>query len=45
MVGEGEILIKGAKVNNLKNITIAIPRNRFVVVTGISGSGDRKSVV
>ena len=39
MVGEGEILIKGAKVNNLKNITIAIPRNRFVVVTGISGSG------
>ena len=39
MVGEGEILIKGAKVNNLKNITIARPRNRFVVVTGISGSG------
>ncbi|MGN0202431.1 MAG: excinuclease ABC subunit UvrA [Candidatus Cryptobacteroides sp.] len=39
MIGEGEILIKGAKVNNLKDITIEIPRNKFVVVTGISGSG------
>ena len=39
MPQEGNILIKGAKVNNLKNITVEIPRNRFVVVTGISGSG------
>ncbi|TAE70066.1 MAG: excinuclease ABC subunit A [Bacteroidetes bacterium] len=33
------IIIKGAKVNNLKNISIAIPRNQFVVITGLSGSG------
>ncbi|MCR5243893.1 MAG: excinuclease ABC subunit UvrA [Bacteroidales bacterium] len=39
MPQEGNIVIKGAKVNNLKDITVAIPRNRFVVITGISGSG------
>jgi excinuclease ABC subunit A len=33
------ILIKGAKEHNLKNISLKIPRNRFVVVTGLSGSG------
>ena len=33
------IIIKGARVNNLKNLSVAIPRNRFVVVTGLSGSG------
>ncbi len=33
------ILIKGARVNNLKNINVAIPRNKLVVVTGLSGSG------
>jgi len=33
------IKIKGARVNNLKNIDLDIPRDRFVVVTGISGSG------
>jgi excinuclease ABC subunit A len=33
------ILIKGARVHNLKNITVEIPRNKFVVVTGVSGSG------
>lgn len=33
------MLIKGARVNNLKNITIEIPRGKLVVVTGISGSG------
>ncbi|MFT4032036.1 MAG: excinuclease ABC subunit UvrA [Siphonobacter sp.] len=33
------ILIKGARVNNLKNISVAIPRNKLVVVTGLSGSG------
>lgn len=33
------ILIKGAKEHNLKNIDVAIPRNKFVVVTGLSGSG------
>ena len=39
MADEGNILIKKAKVNNLKDITIEIPRGKFVVVTGISGSG------
>ncbi|SFV30684.1 excinuclease ABC subunit UvrA [Thermoflavifilum thermophilum] len=33
------ILVKGARVHNLKNITVAFPRNRFIVVTGVSGSG------
>ncbi len=33
------IIIKGARVNNLKNINVAIPRNKFVVITGLSGSG------
>ena len=34
-----DILIKGARVHNLKNITVSIPRNKLVVVTGVSGSG------
>lgn len=33
------IEIKGARVNNLKNISISIPRNKFIVITGVSGSG------
>ena len=41
--GTGEvkdsILIKGARVHNLKNVTAVIPRNKLVVVTGVSGSG------
>ncbi len=39
MADEGSIIIRGAKVNNLKNISVEIPRGKFVVVTGISGSG------
>ncbi len=33
------IEIKGAKVNNLKNIDVLIPQNKFIVITGLSGSG------
>ena len=33
------IVIKGARVNNLKNIDVVIPRGKFVVITGLSGSG------
>ena len=33
------IEIKGARVNNLKNIDVRIPRNKFVVISGVSGSG------
>ena len=39
MAEQGNIVIKGARVNNLKDITVEIPRGKFVVVTGISGSG------
>lgn len=35
----GNIVIKGARVHNLKNIDLAIPRDSFVVITGVSGSG------
>jgi excinuclease ABC subunit A len=34
-----DILIQGARVHNLKNVTVKIPRNKLVVVTGVSGSG------
>ena len=34
-----DIFIKGAKENNLKNIDVRIPRDKFVVLTGLSGSG------
>jgi len=33
------ILIKGARLHNLKNVNVAIPRNKLVVITGLSGSG------
>ena len=39
MPAEGNIVIRKARVNNLKDITVEIPRNRLVVITGISGSG------
>ena len=34
-----KIIIKGAKEHNLKNISLEIPRDRLVVITGLSGSG------
>lgn len=37
--GEGYIKVKGAREHNLKNINLEIPRNKFVVITGLSGSG------
>ena len=39
MAEEGNIVVRRAKVNNLKDITVEIPRGKFVVITGISGSG------
>ncbi|HRG02796.1 MAG: excinuclease ABC subunit UvrA [Paludibacteraceae bacterium] len=39
MPKQGNIIIKGARVHNLKNIDLEIPRNKLVVITGLSGSG------
>ena len=39
VISAENILIKGARVHNLKNVTVEIPRNKLVVVTGVSGSG------
>ena len=39
IVEEGKIEVIGARAHNLKNISISIPRNRLVVITGVSGSG------
>jgi len=36
---EKAIIVKGARVHNLKNIDVSIPRNQFIVITGVSGSG------
>lgn len=33
------IIVQGARVNNLKNLSVAIPRNQLIVITGLSGSG------
>lgn len=38
-MSQDKIIIKGARVNNLKNVDIEIPRDKFVVITGLSGSG------
>lgn len=39
MINNDKIVIKGARENNLKNIDIEIPKNKLVVMTGVSGSG------
>jgi len=36
---ESQIVIRGARENNLQNIGLTLPRNRFIVITGLSGSG------
>jgi len=36
---DGKIIVKGAREHNLKNVDLEIPRNRLVVITGLSGSG------
>ena len=38
-MGQDKIVVAGARENNLKNITVEIPRDKLVVITGLSGSG------
>ena len=38
-MGQDSIVIKGAREHNLKNVDITIPRDKLVVITGLSGSG------
>ena len=38
-MGQDELVIIGAREHNLKNVSLTIPRNKLVVVTGLSGSG------
>ena len=39
MKSKNKIIVKGARQHNLKNINISIPRDKLVVITGLSGSG------
>lgn len=39
LMSHDKIVVKGAKIHNLKNIDVEIPRNKFTVITGLSGSG------
>ncbi len=39
VTSKGNIIIKGARVHNLKDVSVEIPRNKLIVVTGVSGSG------
>jgi excinuclease ABC subunit A len=38
-MGQNKIIIKGAREHNLKNISLSLPRNKLIVITGLSGSG------
>ena len=38
-MGQDKIVVVGARENNLKNLTVEIPRDKLVVITGVSGSG------
>ncbi len=37
--GQGEIVVKGARTHNLKNVSVTMPRNKMIAITGLSGSG------
>ncbi|MBP3639899.1 MAG: hypothetical protein J6J20_08455, partial [Muribaculaceae bacterium] len=38
-MSENNIIVRHARVNNLKNVDVELPRNKFIVITGLSGSG------
>ena len=39
LAGGSKIIVKGARMHNLKNVTVEMPRNKMIVFTGLSGSG------
>src|ERR1039458_5665353 len=39
IVEQNEIVVRGARTHNLKNITVHMPRNKMIAITGLSGSG------
>ena len=39
MVDQQNIIINGAREHNLKSISVSLPRNKFIIITGLSGSG------
>ena len=43
MSSQNKIIIKGAREHNLKNFDLEIPRDKLVVITGLSGSGKRQT--
>ncbi len=40
VASEGKIIIKGARVNNLKSVNLTLERDQLIVITGLSGSGN-----
>ena len=45
MAKKNKIFVKGAREHNLKNVDVEIPRDKFVVITGLSGSGKSSLVI
>ena len=41
---QNKLIIQGARVNNLKNVSLELPRDKLIVMTGISGSGSPANV-
>ena len=39
MIDQQNIVINGAREHNLKSISVSLPRNKFIIITGLSGSG------
>ncbi len=44
-MAQDKIIVRGAKEHNLKNVNVEIPRNKLVVITGLSGSGKKLACV
>ena len=44
-MAQDKIIVRGAKEHNLKNVNVEIPRNKLVVITGLSGSGKKLACI